>query len=494
MASKHTMLRSALLLTAANLMMRAVSMLFQIYLSDCIGAAGLGLLQLILTVNAFAMTIGTSGIRVAAMYLSAQEYGRKRLGGVRQAMLWCMGAGILLSMVVGLLLVLFAEPLAVHWVKDLQAADSLRLLGATLPIACMSSILAGYFTACGKVLRLVLVEIGDRVLTVFLTIWLLSLGLQDDLRHACVSIVGGSALAGAASVLVLAGLMLLDFRTYDAPNEPLHMGQRLIRLCVPVALNDYLRSGLGTLEQFLIPHGLTQSEGNRRLALENYGTIQGMVFPILMFPSTILFAVSDLLVPELSRCQASGNRNRIGRITGRVLEKSMIYACAAAGFLYVLADPLGILLYDSKQAGLYLQIFAPMIPMLYLDCIVDGMHKGLGQQVYCVRLNTVTALLDVVFLFLLLPVWGVGGFIFSFLVTHAINFWFSLRRLLQVSGCDLSRSALVRPIFCAGFAAVCAVNVLPEATGWISVLFTGGLYLAILGLLLILLFRRFPLS
>ena len=154
-------LRSALLLTLANLAMRGVSMLFQVYLTGQVGAVGIGLLQLIMTVHGFAITLGTSGIRVAAMYLSAEEYGLRRPSGVRQAMLWCMGAGILLSMVVGLLLVLFAEPLAVHWVKDLQAADSLRLLGATLPIACMSSILGGYFTACGKVLRLVLRRILD---------------------------------------------------------------------------------------------------------------------------------------------------------------------------------------------------------------------------------------------------------------------------------------------------------------------------------------------
>lgn len=36
--------------------------------------------------------------------------------------------------------------------------------------------------------------------------------------------------------------------------------------------------------------------------MAGYGTIHGMVFPILMFPAAILYSVSDLLVPELSRC------------------------------------------------------------------------------------------------------------------------------------------------------------------------------------------------
>ena len=60
-----------------------------------------------------------------------------------------------------------------------------------------------------------------------------------------------------------------------------------------------------------------------------------------------------------------------------------------------LALPLGQLLYQSGDAGRYMRLFAPTALMLYLDCIVDGMHKGLGQQVYCVRVNTFTSVLDV---------------------------------------------------------------------------------------------------
>ena len=82
------------------------------------------------------------------------------------------------------------------------------------------------------------------------------------------------------------------------------MGKRMVRFCVPVALNDYLRSGLGTLEQFLIPHGLSRCGGSRTKALADYGTIHGMVFPILLLPNTVLFAVSDLLVPRLARYNA----------------------------------------------------------------------------------------------------------------------------------------------------------------------------------------------
>ena len=478
------MLRSALLLTLANLAMRAVSMLFQVYLTGQVGAAGVGLLQLIMTVNSLAVTVGTSGIRVAAMYLSAQEYGLRRYGGIRQAMTWCTGAGVALSSLVGAAMALGAEALAVHWVQDLRAVASLRLLGLTLPLTCLSAILAGYFTACGQIRRLVAVEIADRVATVGLTVLLLDRGVSGDLAHACVSIVGGGALASLGSVAVLLGMLLWDLRRYGPAGESLSMGRRLVRLCVPLALNDYLRAGLGTLEQFLIPRGLSLAAGSQETAMASYGTIHGMVFPVLMFPSTVLYSVADLLVPELARCKAEKNQPRLVRLTGTCLRMGMLYAGAVAGLMYVTAKPLGLLLYKSTEAGTFLRLFAPLILILYMDCIVDGMHKGLGQQVYCVRVNTLTSLLDVVLLFFLLPKYGIGGYFFSFVLTHVLNFYLSIRRLLQLTGRMPSLRAPILTGLCTAAATAVTCFYVPTVCRWSSVLVCAGIYLMLLYLLL----------
>lgn len=485
--SRHgSMVRSTLLLTLANLLMRAVSMAFQVYLTGQVGAAGIGLLQLIMTVHGFAITVGTSGLRVGAMYLSAEEHGHGRPAGVRRAMMWCLGVGLALSAAVGAGMALGAELLALNWVGDLRAAASLRLLGLTLPLTCLSAILAGYFTAVGQVGRLVLAQIGDRMATVLATVWLLGLGVARDLTHACLSIVGGGAVASLGSVAVLLGLMLGNFRHIPRQKRPDSMGERLRRLCVPVALNDYLRSGLGTLEQLLIPYGLTRCGGSRTGALAAYGTIQGMVFPVMMFPSTVLFAVSDLLVPRLALCRARRDDQRICRLTRLCLHRGLLFAAAVAGGLYLLADPLGQLLFHSVEAGKYLRVFAPLAPVLYLDCIVDGMHKGLGQQVYCVRVNTLTNLLDVIGLFFLLPRWGVGGYIFTYTVTHCINFWLSLRRLMQISGAIPAWRPLVSTIGAVlGSVALCRW-LLPLDARWPRVLLGGGIYLTVTACLLLL--------
>ena len=434
MGAKPTIAQNVGLLTAANLLMRGVSMLFQVYLTARVGAAGVGLLQLILSVNLFAVTLGTSGLRVAALYLSAEAYGLRRYGGVRQAMVWCLTAGLLLSALVGGAMMAFAEPLALSVVGDLRAVLSLRLLGLTLPLSCLSMILSGCFTACGQVRTLVAVEVGDKAATVVLTMLLLQQGIAGDLAHACAAIVGGNALAAVGSVAVLLGLLRRWLGKLDGGGAMPDMGRRLLGIAGPVAVSDYLRSGLGTLEQFLIPWGLGRFGGSHTQAMADYGVIHGMVFPVLMFPCTVLYAVADVLVPELARCRAEENQRRIRHVAGRCLRQGFLYAAAVAAVLWLLAMPLGQLLYRSDDAGRYLRLFAPAVVMLYLDCLVDGMHKGLGQQVYTVRVNTLTSILDVALLYLLLPRWGIAGYYVSFWVSHGVNFYLSIRRLGELTG------------------------------------------------------------
>ena len=98
------MLHNALLLTFVELLLRGMTMLFQRVLVAKIGAAGLGLLQLVLTVGGFAMTLGLAGLRVTAMYLCAEEYGKGSPSGMRRAIRCCLKTGTIISAIAGLIL------------------------------------------------------------------------------------------------------------------------------------------------------------------------------------------------------------------------------------------------------------------------------------------------------------------------------------------------------------------------------------------------------
>lgn len=464
MLPKRSIFHSALLLTAIDLLLRGVSMVFQVYLSGRAGAAGLGLLQLVAAVGALAMTLGLSGVRTAAMYLCAEEYGRRRFAGMRRAMELCILWGAVCSAAASGALWLLSGTLARAWIRDVRAASGLRILALSLPLRCYVSILCGYFTACGRVRRLALVEVAEQLSSLVFT--LLLLPRADGAEHACCAILLGGFAASGVSGVWLTCLLRRDFRKYGPAARGLALGRRLLNLCVPLAFGDYLRSGLRTLEQLLIPLGLARCGGSTGSAMAAYGTIHAMVFPILMFPAAIIFSLSELLIPELARCRAEGNTRRILHLTGRSLRLGPVFACGVSALQFLLARPLGMLFYQSEDAGRYLRSFAPLIVILYADALVDGMCKGLGQQAANVRNNTITSLLDVALLYLLLPRWGISGYFFTFVLTHALNFYLSLRLLLDASGSTLPAVPLIKTTVCA-LASAAACLLLPERGPWL---------------------------
>ena len=249
-------------------------------------------------------------------------------------------------------------------------------------------------------------------------------------------------------------MSMICLRALPRPDPAIPAAKRLLRLCLPLALGDYLRAGLSTASHLLIPRGLARSGGSAEAAVAAYGVIHGMVFPVLFFPAALLYALADLLIPELSRLRAQGETAGIRVLADRCFRMGAVFACACAGTLHLLSAPLGRLLFRSEQAGFYLALFAPLIVVLYLDAVTDGLLKGLGQQLYCVRCSIFTSALEVAGLLVLLPRLGVTGYFLTFAVTRLINYLLGAGRLLRVTGAPLPRRFCLKLTLCLGTCAI----------------------------------------
>ncbi len=434
MSRKLPIFYSALLLTGVNLLLRFVGTSFQVYLSGRIGAEGIGLLQLVLSVGSLAMVAGMAGIRTATMYLTAEELGKGRPGQVRWVLTGCLGYSILCSSAVAVLVYIFAPWLAEHWIGNGRTLEAIRLFSLFLPVNCLTGVMVGCFTGANRIGTLAAVEVAEQGCSMVCTLGLLHFWAGSDPARCCQAVVLGSGLSGCLTLGCLAVLRLLE-RQPAVPRIP--VARRLVDVAVPLALADDLKTGINTVENLMVPRRLALYAGSLS-PLAAFGTVSGMVFPILMFPACILYGLAELLIPELARCAAAGSRMRIRYLVRRSVRLAVLYGALFSGLLFLTAQSLCMSFYGSQEAGVQLQQYALLIPMLYCDAIVDAMTKGLGQQKKCVKYNIFTSTLDVIFLYILLPKYGMDGYFISFFVTHLINFLLSLRRLLVITQIRIS--------------------------------------------------------
>lgn len=430
MTGKKSLLRGALMLTCVNLLLRFAGTGFQVWLSGRIGAAGIGLLQLVLSVNMLAMTIGGAGGRTTAMYLSAEELGRGNRGNADRLLSGCFVYSIICASAVSAALFTAAPRLALDWIGSAEALPALRTWAAFLPVVCLCGIMTGYFTAANRIGTLAAVEVAEQGFVIAVT----ALSLQHcdpyDRAEACRAVVLGTCLG---AVLTLGCLMVLYARCAGREESSIPTAGRILRCAVPLALADDLKAGISALENLMVPRRLALYAGVSD-PLAAFGRISGMVFPVMMFPSAILSSLAEVLIPELARCAAVDSKNRIRYLIRRNLRVTLVYGLVCGGLLYLLAEPLCRRLYPDEDIAPLLMRFAVLVPMLYCDLIADAMTKGLGQQAACARYSIISNTVDVALMFFLLPHWGINGYFFSFTVTHMLNFALSLRRILKIGG------------------------------------------------------------
>ena len=428
MEKGRKLLQGALLLTGVNLLLRFGGTAFQVWLSGRIGAAGIGLMQLVLAVNMLTLTLGTGGGRTAAMYLTAEALGRGKRADADRLLGGCFGYSILCAGAVSGGLFVFAPRLAGGWIGTMEALGALRTWAVFLPVICMTGVLTGYFTAANRIGTLAAVEVAEQLFSICVTAVCLQFTAPGDRAGSCRCVVLGSCLG---SVLTLGCLMALYARSAGEGESRIPVVRPILRCALPLAAADDLRAAVSAVENLMVPRRLARFAGAGD-PLAAFGRISGMVFPVMMLPAAILSSLAEVLIPELARCAAVGSKMRIRYLVRRNLRAALFYGLCCGGLLYLLAKPLCTRLYPGENIAYLLRRFAVLVPMLYCDLIADAMTKGLGQQAACARYSIISNVLDVGLMFFLLPRYGIDGYFFSFALTHGVNFALSLRRILRI--------------------------------------------------------------
>ncbi len=500
---------NALLLIAVNLFMRTVGVSFNVYLSNRAGGEVMGLFSLLSGVYTFAMTLGCGGINLGTTRMVADTMGRfgSDTPACRREIRRCLRRCLLYSLCFGMgacLLLFFSAPtVGRDWLGDPRTVTSLRVLALTLPPIALTSCMNGYFTAIRQIAPNAAVGILTQFVRIGCCSYLLALWLGDGVESTCLALVLGGALSELAGFLltVCAYMLALHMKATQGThmadtaleNEEAHgLSKKLLSITLPVTFSACLRSGLITLQHILIPKGLKASGADWSRALSSYGVLHSMVLPVVLFPSAFISSFSGLLVPEIAESHAAGDMLRVARISKRIIQPALLFSFGVAGIMSCFSNELGMLLYNSEEAGMYIRQLAPLIPIMYVDSSVDAVLKGMGEQVYSMNVNIADALCSVVMVWLLLPHMGLQGYVITIYVTETLNTTLSLTRMLRVSRMEIHlKKQVFGPLLCI-IGATCIVRlcgiVLPipypdtALSLTVCILLTTGLYLGLLRL------------
>jgi len=441
---KKRLLLNAFILTVSSLILRTIGISFRVYISNKIGAEGLGLYQLIFSIYTFALTFATSGISLAVTRLVAEEKAIGSHATAKKVLRKIFVLSFTLSITACFVLYFFSDFLGVKFLNDNRTVLGLKLLAFSLPFIGISSCLRGYFNALRNVIKPASAQILEQISEIFVVVNIINYFLPRGLEYAVAAVILGTTVSEIISCMYLFLLYYFEERKYknkyytkNTENKIIKQKgvlRRILSISLPIAVSSYIRSALKTIENILIPSGLKKYGSTNKFALEQYGMLTGMALPILNFPSVFLSSFSALLVPEIAEANARGHKKRVNYTISRVFQLTSLLSILITGVIILFSAELGIAIYNHKEISPMLRMLAPLIPIMYLDNVADGMLKGLNQQMSTMTYNIIDSILRVAMIYYLIPAKGVNGLIIVIIVSNVMDSFLSIGRLLKVTG------------------------------------------------------------
>ena len=413
---------TASIVTALSIAERGLGFLYRIVLSRFIGAEGLGLYQVALSVFAVFITLGTGGIPTSVSRLiakSGKNNFEKNASGVT-------AAGIAWSLVFTLPVLVFAllfpAPLA-RLFSDERCLPVFDILLIGLCFSCIYAVIRGSFWGKKQFLLPSVLEIAEEAVMVLAGV-LLAKNVADPLSGA-----KQAAWAVVISYLFSFTLSVLCFYVYGGKlSSPKKHLKPMFNAAMPITSVRASGTLVSSAIAVLLPVMLMRNGVENSQALALFGVASGMAIPILMIPSTVIGSIALVLMPELTQDYFNHNNARLFHNVTRGFTVATLVACFLLPIFSALGQDAGNIAFSNAFAGEMIAKSCLLILPMSLSMISTSVLNAIGCEKQTLAFFLAGAAAMLVCIFFLPPVCGVYaypiGMGLNFLVNAACNIVF----------------------------------------------------------------------
>ncbi len=436
--SRKNIITGTLILTAANLITKCMGFFNRIFLSNAIGAEGMGLYQLILPIYGLAWSITSAGFTTTISSLTAQEHIRGQSGNIGRIVKQAVCLSLSISFCISLLLFFGAEEMAAFVIKDGRTALPLRLLAFAIPFMAAGSCFRGFFLGMQETLVPALSQVLEQAVRILVIYLLAGIFVPLGLSYACLAAIAGIFLGE----LLSCGFTIWNYIHYKRKHKFIRKPtlssssalSMILAMALPLSASRISSSLLAAAENMLIPRQLQLHGQNSVEALSTYGELTGMAMPLILLPSACLMAASVSLVPEISEASAVRLEDRISRTVSATFLFTSIIGFGAAALFAVFPQEICYVVYNRAALGQVLFPLAFLCPLLYAQTTLNGLLNGLGEQFFLFWCNIVSPAISIAVIWFFMPAYGIAAFLAGWFLSLLFSAASSLLLLRKRTG------------------------------------------------------------
>ena len=406
---KQTMVQATFIMIVVGFLIKLLGVVNRIIVTRALTEEGIGVYMLISPTVMLLATLATIGLPVAIPALISR-------GDIKEKKVLSVSLFISLSLSSLITIIMFfvAHPISAYLLKDERVALPLMLVGPLLFVVSFTAILKSYFQGKENMtpgaISTMTEQIVRMVLSLLLITWLLPKGIAYAVVGLMLASIGGELVSA-----ILLTVMFLNFKKKNYPKSDFKLPK-----LAPVNFKDVLGISIPTtgsrligtvthfLEPIIVARMLFRMGYANEVATQMYGAVAGFAIPLLFMPSFVSSAVTQAIVPAISKAYKKFDFTTIHRR----LSTAFRMAFFASGFylVIVMIFPYEImeLLYNSRTGAEFLKVMAPVFLILYLQAPLVATLQAIGEAKFAMRASLIASFIKITLMTLLMLISGMN--------------------------------------------------------------------------------------
>lgn len=427
---KNAVLRGTIILTTAGILSRIIGFFYRIFLTRNLGAANIGLVQLITPLIGICFALCSCGIQTAIS---------KHVAADNSNSSWLL-AGLFISLPLTLILSMVtyfnSEYIASNIFLNNNCDEYIKMLSISFVFSSFHNCVNGYYYGCKKAGIPAFSQLFEQIIRV-LCVYLYTYFCQrNNIQITAMCAIYGNIAGEVASTLFCIIALRLNKTFHIVFDKIRHKIKTIFLFSLPLTANHLLMNLLISAESILIPaemiiYGFSENE-----AISYYGILTGMALPMILFPSAITNSLSVMLLPEISQAVHDKNEKHIIDTLNKCLELSMFMGIMSTFlFLFYGAD-FGVIIFNEPMVYWFIMVLGWLCPFYYASTTLSSILNGLSKTTTTCIQNIAGILIRITCLILLVPRIGINGYLFGILISQVIvclTHFLSLKKMFNIT-------------------------------------------------------------
>lgn len=402
-------IKSTIILLIGGFFTKILGMIIKIVMTRLIGTDGIGLYMMIMPTFMLLITIAQLGFPIAISKLVAENKNNNK-----NLVLGLIPVSLIINTVIIIFMIFFGKIIANNFLNDERLYKPLICMSLVLPFISISSLLRSYFFGKEKMIPHVISNIMEDIIRLFTLIIGIPIFIKKSLESAIIFIILSNILSELTSIFVLFFFLPKKFKLHKDDIIPHKSNvKKVFEISIP-STGSRLIGNIGSfLEPIILTNILLYLGFNNNYIVHEYGIITGYVMPLLLLPSFFTSAISQALLPIVSKSYSNRNyRYTKSKIFQAIFFSLLIGIPVTIIFEVVPFIPLK-LIYNTTEGINYLRILAPIFLIFYIESPLVSSMQGMGKAKEAMTITLKSTIYRIIILIISTFIFKIYGLLLS---------------------------------------------------------------------------------